>query len=568
MIDGISKFRWMWSQLSKYKFFVLYSTILGSLLSLLNVYKALISKRLVDSATTGQFGKVVSILITLIIILLSELLVNAGSKFISTYCTTKLTNMLQGKFYHHIIYGDWLETSKYHSGHLLTRITSDVGVVISLLVGTIPSMVSLAVLLISSFITLLSLQPSIAIFSLALAPVVLLINKLYSSKLRKLHIEGQENEANYRSFMQESVQNNLIIKSFNKEEDSINKLGGLQKKRLNLSMRSCFISVLSNTVLYIGFMSSYFLVFLWGAFNLSKGIGAFGTLTALLQLTTNVQGPLSSLAGTIPQIVVALASAERLKELESINLESVNYKHIDILEKSVKSPSVTFSNVNFSYDKNIQVLKNINFTIPHGEIIGLIGSSGEGKTTLIRLILSLIQEQSGSKNLINTAEKISLSPETRSLISYVPQGNTLFSGTIEENLCYGNSNATEKELLEALETSCALDFVERLPDRLDSKIKERGVGLSEGQAQRLAIARALLRKKPILILDEVTSALDTDTEVKILQAINNLAHKPTCILITHRTSSLSICNRVLKLENGYLHEIDNFSNLETASSII
>ena len=217
---------------------------------------------------------------------------------------------------------------------------------------------------------------------------------------------------------------------------------------------------------------------------------------------------------------------------------------------------------------NTNVLDNINLKINSGETIGFVGQSGEGKTTLIRLILSLITPSSGTITLRENDINKKLNPIHRNLISYVPQGNTLFSGTIEDNLKYGNPNATEKDIIEALKNACALDFVDKLDDGIKAIIGEKGVGISEGQAQRLSIARAFLRERPILILDEATSSLDPETEIKVLKSISSLSNKPTCIIITHRPSALNICNRILKLHSGKLSEINKNEMLEVASELV
>ena len=218
---------------------------------------------------------------------------------------------------------------------------------------------------------------------------------------------------------------------------------------------------------------------------------------------------------------------------------------------------ITGKDINFSYKKELPILKNINFNINPSEIVALVGPSGEGKTTLIRLILSLIYPTSGNAYISNSSINEDIIPDHRNLISYVPQGNTLFSGTIEENLKIGNPDATMEELIDCCKIACAYDFINSLDDKFKTVIGEKGLGISEGQAQRLAIARALLKKTPILILDEATSSLDGDTEIKVLEGIKNLKHKPTCIIITHRPSALEICNRIFKLQRGTLKEIES-----------
>ncbi|MGL5244543.1 MAG: ABC transporter ATP-binding protein, partial [Sarcina sp.] len=310
-----------------------------------------------------------------------------------------------------------------------------------------------------------------------------------------------------------------------------------------------------NTSLSIGAFAGYFIVFSLGAMNLAKGIGSFGTLTALLQLFSYIQGPFAGLAAQLPAVVSALAATERLMEIENISMEKFNNEEYhNILEKNI--PVVNIKDVNFSYKNDTPILENISLTIKPGEIVALVGPSGQGKTTLIKLILSFITAKKGEITLSYNNRCVNLNSIHRSLIAYVPQGNTLFSGTIKDNIIYGNKYANEVEIEEATKIACAWEFINNLPNKFDTVIGEKGLGLSEGQAQRIAIARAIIMKKPILILDEATSALDELTEMKVLQCIKNLKHKPTCIIITHRPSALEICNRILKLNKTEINELN------------
>jgi ATP-binding cassette subfamily C protein len=318
----------------------------------------------------------------------------------------------------------------------------------------------------------------------------------------------------------------------------------------------------------LGYWGSYFLVFCWGSSSLSRGATTFGTLTALLQLTSNIQAPLSGLASSFSQFITSFASVERLMDIENLSLENYKLAPTYSMLENITSASIEFKNINFGYTKNTTILKNISLNISSGEIVAIVGTSGEGKTTFIKLLLSLLDDYKGSIHIISNNKIINVSPETRNLIAYVPQGNTLFSGSIADNLRNGDPSATEKEIESALKSACAWNFITKLQHKTNTIIGERGVGLSEGQAQRIAIARAFLRKKPILILDEATSALDVNTETQILKSIKNLDYSPTCIIITHRPSALSICNRVFRLENGNISEVHDYVVNETASEII
>lgn len=559
------KMKWISSQCKPIIPFFISTIVINSALSLIGVYNAIISKSLIDAAISGKTSTVIQWLIVMATIMFGRMLISPITSFMSTRASTKLNQGMQSKLYKHLTYSEWIEQSKFHSVSLLTRITSDVGTISSTILGTIPSIISLLVTFIASFSTLIYFAPSVAIVAVIVGPILLLISRSFGRKLKKLYKEIQEEDIKYRSFIQESIQNLMIVKTFCMEKLNVDKLHLIQKNKYELAMKNTKLSVLSG--MSMGFCSTiaYFSIFCWGALNISKGLGTYGTFTAMIQLYSNIQGPISGLANTFPALIGCISATERLMEIEEITLEDVN---IPSIPESFKSPYIKFKNVSFSYKEGNPVINNVTFNIAPGEIIALIGPSGEGKTTLIRLLLSLIHCDEGEITLgsynIRNNDEIVLNRNHRELISYVPQGNTLFSGTIEDNLRYGKDDANTDDIEEAAKAACALKFINKLEDNFHTLIGEKGSGVSEGQAQRLAIARALLRKRPILILDEVTSSLDVDTELNVLKSIKELDHKPTCIIITHRPSALSICDRILKLEKGTLKEIENKVILETA----
>jgi len=559
------KIKWILSHAKPVVPFLIFSIILSAVFSIIGIYNVQVSKSLIDSAIGGNSYDVVKWLTIMIIIALFSMLSSPITSFLSTHASTILNQSIQKKMYKHIEYSDWLELSKHHSVSLLTRITSDVGNISSTLLGTIPSLVSLFVTLIGSFYLLIKWAPSIALVAIFLGPFLVLIGRFFSSKLKTLYKDSQEIDVKYRSFMQESMQNIMIIKTFCMETINLNKLEKIQKDKYKLAMKSTKFSVLTSLSMSFASSLAYFSIFSWGLLNIAKGSTTYGTFTGMLQLYSKIQYPFSSLASMIPGLISTIAAAERLMEIEAIPLEKSS--PIKICNEFTK-PSIEFKDISFGYKDNSTILNNLNLTIESGETIAFVGPSGEGKTTIIRLILSLINPTLGTVILKEADISKTLTRDYRELISYVPQGNTLFSGSIEDNLLYGNSEADEESIRQALDNACALDFVDKLDEGIKTSIGERGVGLSEGQAQRIAIARSFLREKPILILDEATSSLDPETEINVLKAIRSLPHKPTCIIITHRPSALNICNRIIKLEKGTIREIDRNSILEVASELI
>lgn len=577
------KIKWMGSYAKPAVPFLIFSIIVNIIFAVIGIYNVTVSKSLIDSAISGDSEATIRWLIIMLSITLISMLSSPVTSFISTHSSTKLTQNIQRKIYQHIQCSDWLEQSKFHSVSLLTRVTSDVSNISSAILGTIPSLVSLTVTLVGSFYTLISWAPSIAFAAVFIGPFLILVGKYFSRKLKDLYKEAQEEDVKYRSFMQESIQNIMIVKTFCMEKINMHRLVEIQNNKYKIAMRNTKLSVMTSMSMSFCSSIAYFTIFTWGVLNIAKGITTYGTFTGMLQLYSKVQAPFSSLASMIPGLISTLAAAERLMEIGSIPVEKMadekeldNITSLEVALDSISNkvssnfnkPNIVFDNVSFAYKANNNILNNINLTIESEETIAFVGPSGEGKTTIIRLILSLINPTEGNILLSEGNLVKEINRNYRELISYVPQGNTLFSGSIRDNLKYGNPYASDDEIKVALSNACALDFVNELEDDLDTMIGEKGVGISEGQAQRIAIARSFLRERPILILDEATSALDPETEVNVLKAVRALPTKPTCIIITHRPSALNICNRIMKLEKGNLREVSRESILEVASELV
>ncbi|HEX2946629.1 MAG TPA: ABC transporter ATP-binding protein [Clostridia bacterium] len=525
--------------------------IIGVISSLTTVFVALESKKLFDSAQYGKIDPLIRSGLAIIGIVLLQTIMQSLLTIYSSKISTSLANKLRQKLFEKLSRVQWIGFSKFHSGDLLTRMTSDIDTVVNGITSVVPGMISFFFTLCASIVVLAVFDPLLALFAFILGPLTLIFTKLYSNKLSEYHLRIQETESKIRGFIQECLKNMHIVKSFRLEGESSSTLSNLHGKKLGWVIRRSKVNAVSSAILTLGYWLGFLLATLWGSIQLSKGNATFGTITVYLQLVGQIQAPFEGLAYSIPQVIVMYASAGRLIKLYELEDESMSGE-----TPQWSSAGIHAEELEFRYDEETVILKNTSFDIKPGELVAVVGASGEGKTTLIRLLLSLLKPSRGTLCYYNpdTHEKINTDTVTRSLASYVPQGNTLFSGTIAENVMLGNKEAGMEEMIKALKDACIWDFIDSLPDKADTVLGENGYGLSEGQAQRISIARALLSKKPVLILDEATSALDSETELEVLRSIASIKPLPTCIIITHRKAALDFCSRILKIENGCISE--------------
>ncbi|MCI6517403.1 MAG: ABC transporter ATP-binding protein/permease [Lachnospiraceae bacterium] len=523
---------------------VMFFGVAGTVASLIMVQ---VSKEIIDRASFGTaFIRllVIYLLLTLIMQIMTVLNV-----LVSTMLTEKFSFGIRKQIYDKIIQSHWMDVKKYHTGDLMTRLTSDAGNIADGIIGTIPNIILLVIELLMVFFTLFAYSPLLAILALLVAPVAGIMSWWLGKKLRMLQAKVQESEASYRSFLQESLANLLIVKAFANEEYSLNKLTELRESRFQWVLKRTKVGLVSSTAMSLTFQIGYIAAFSYGVFQIANGAITYGTMSVFLALVNRVQAPIVQLAQQIPRIVMILTSVGRVMELQEIPKE-------EKLERTIipKEIGVKISNLTFGYTEE-HVLENAAMEIHPGEFVAIIGESGIGKTTLIRLIMSFMSNYSGDITYYNrSGEEVRANAGSREMIAYVPQGNTLFSGTIRENIHMGNLAATEEEMTEALKMAAAYNFVKELPRGIDTVIGERGHGLSEGQAQRIAIARAFVRKAPFLILDEATSSLDEETELEVIKGVQRLTPKPTCLVITHRKSILQYCDRELKIINKAISE--------------
>ncbi len=507
-----------------------------------------LTKKIIDNATEGN--EFVALIVGYLVLVLALQAVGVVSSLMSTVLSEKFSFGIRKQIYEKIINSHWMDVKKYHTGDLMTRLTSDAGNIANGIIGTIPNIIILVIELVLVFFTLFYYSPLLACFALLVAPVAALTSWWFGRKLKTLQIKVQESESSYRSFLQESLANLLVVKAFANEEYSANRLTKLRDERFYWVFKRAKLGLASSTSMSVAFQLGYIVAFAYGAMMIAAKTITYGTMSVFLTLVNRVQSPVLGLAQQIPKVVSILASAGRIMELQNMPLEEK--EEITIQTERI---GVDIKKLSFGYTDEA-VLENVSLNVKPGEFVAIIGESGIGKTTLIRLIMSFMSDVQGDISFYNTyGESIRANASTRNFISYVPQGNTLFSGTVRDNILMGNLSATEEEIYDALKLSAGYDFVMELPEGLDTVIGERGHGISEGQAQRIAIARAFVRKAPLLILDEATSSLDEATELSVLEGLQALTPKPTCIIITHRKSILQYCDREIKIENSQTIEM-------------
>ena len=534
--------RWIWTASRGVRGRILLCTLIGCLSVACSLVFVLFSKNAIDIATGIREGQLLCYGIGMALLVLFEIALHAIDNWVANRLDVEMRNGFRSRFFGLMLQSEWQGKERYHSGDVLNRMVQDLSSVVSLITTTLPFAVITVVQLVASFCLLYSMDRTLAIVLVLILPFFSLLSKFYVNRMRRMTKAVRESESHIHSVMQESLQHKTIVKTLEQSAGMMQRLARWQEKLFGEVIERTRFSVLSRGLVSMGFSAGYLTAFLWGVFSIQDGAITFGVMTAFLQLVGRIQRPLADLARMIPSFVNALTSAERLMELEELPMEPVGNP---IRMESVAG--VRFSDVSFMYaDGEEEVLTHLNEDFAPGSMTAVLGETGAGKTTLIRLILALVRPSAGRVTLYDAECEVEVSPQTRSNLVYVPQGNTLFSGTIRENLLLGRPDATDEELWEVLRVACA-EFVLSLPNGLDSVCGEQGGGLSEGQAQRIAIARSLLRPGSVLLFDEATSALDTDTERRLLERLAEARGKRTVIFITHRPSVLEYCDRVLRV---------------------
>ena len=518
-------------------------SLVGMLNALCGVILALQSKNVIDYAVKRNSDELVNSAILLGVLIILQFLLSFLYMKISADIVAKHTLKLQRRIFSDAVNMQYEQASKKHSGELLNRITVDSDVVMCAVIGIIPQILAFVTGVVSAFVALLIIQPLFAAVCAGVGVVVGVGAMLWGKRLKKYTLVCRKWSDKGNSFMLECIQNLLVIKSFANEKSVVKHAEGIQDNTYKALKKRNINNIFASLAAEFAFTFGYFLALGWGAFGIAFGTISYGNLMAMIQLVGKVQSPFKGIASVIPQYYQMLASAERLMDIVQY---AETKKDVDIDDFE----SIEFKNVSFSYNKEETILKEANLKIEKGDFVLISGISGIGKSTLLKLLLCMYKPDGGEILLKdNNSSAHNLDAGYRKLFSYVPQGNMVLSGTVEENVVFFADDIDSKKVEECLKIACLWDDITEMPDGVNTIVGEHGVGLSEGQVQRLAVARAIYRDVPVLLLDEATSALDEKTEAKMLGNIKSLKDK-TCILISHKTAAEAYMDKKIFIKNG------------------
>ena len=534
--------RWLWNASQGYRVPILASILAGTTrigISLTFVWQC---KHLIDIATHQADGNIAIGLASMTGCIVLQLLLSSLVNRLYAHTEISLRNRLRQNLFEHILKSHWSGRETFHSGDMLNRMEEDVRTVTDLLAGSIPSAGITLFQLAGAALFLFCLDHRMAVVILLIMPLALLFSKLYMKRMRHLTREIRATDSRLQSHLQENLQHRTLISTLEYTSMAADMISTLQSGLKRLVMRRNSFSIFSGLMVQAGFALGYLTAFAWGIYGLDTGTVTFGTLTAFLQLVAQVQRPVVELARQIPAFISALTSVERIDELTSLPLEEQGEPLI--LKGKV---GIRLENVTFAYpDGKRKVIEHFTHDFEPGSLTAVLGETGSGKSTMVRLMLALLRPDGGNITLYDERQSLPASPLTRRNFVYVPQGNTLVSGTLRDNLLLGNPEATDAQMWKALHMAAA-DFVHELPQGLGTPCGEMGTGLSEGQAQRIAIARGLLRPGNIVLLDEPTSSLDSDTEQTLLERLSHTIQGKTLIIITHQMQTARLCNKIKKM---------------------
>lgn len=526
-----------------YKWQILLIILVGFLAIGISLSSVIISKEIIDIVTHNSPNNLVYMSVAFLLSLAGTAILRLLSISLSNSTYVRMANTIRLKVFSHLLYTRWQNLKDIHSGDMLTRIIKDTDDVVQLLINSLPNLILSATQLLASVIILYIFDPTLAVMLGIGMPAILVCSRLFYRRMVRYTADIKQTESGINTLIQETLSNQTVVRTFERQDVEINRLILIQNKLHQQVRKRVGLTIYGNIMANAAFSGGYAVAFLWSAWCLLHGTITFGTMTSFLQLVARIQRPMSDTMSLVPSIISSKASIDRLVNLLEYQTEGFTVKG------SIMSGHITLKakDITFRYDdESPNIYEGFNLNVQSGEMVAIMGRTGMGKTTLLRLLLGLIKPQMGLITISNEEQTLNVSESTRSNFIYVPQGNSLLSGSIRDNLLIGDPLADERQLRKILHIAMA-DFVWELPNGLDTILGEKGLGLSEGQAQRIAIARSLLRPGRIFLFDEATSALDTDTERKLLQNIRHSLSDRIVLFITHNTDVAEACDKVIRI---------------------
>lgn len=554
----IDDWKWILKYSSRYKGTIFLYTVVGIISTSFGLVSSIASKYMIDIITGYQMEKIGLLAFIMVGSALFSLIFESVISRMFAKLSIHINNDIQADIFDKIIDADWLEINKFSNGDILNRFNYDISTISGNAVSWIPTVIIAIYRFTATFFVILHYDVIMALIALGSAPVLFFVSRYMVKKQREYSEKLRVISSDVMSFEVETFYNMDTIKSFGITDRYGRKMRKWQEKFKDMSLKYNLFTIQTNVFMTILGHIVQFIAFGYCLYRLWTGEITYGTMTLFLHQRSNLSNAFNKLVGLVPAVLNSSVAAKRIRELTELPKEVHIPESSEMDAFSEDGFKIRMENVGVSYVEDNLVIAGPEFQASPGEIVALVGPSGEGKTTMIRLILGLIYPQDGEVRLeASNGKEVKMNAETRHLFAYVPQGNTMISGTIAENLRMVKEDATDEEIVEALEVACAWEFVSKMPDGINSSVGEKGRGLSEGQAQRVAIARAVLRDAPILLMDEATSALDVTTERKVLRNIVKQRPNKTCILTTHRPTVLSMCQRVYRVMDQEIRELDS-----------
>ena len=551
---------WMYAYVRRYWLLIAVYVLLGASGSVLGLGTSVVSKDLVDAVTGVNSRGIVQVACLYVGVGVGQIFVNAVKSRLSLKVRLKVTNEIRADIYEQVLRTNWESLAKYRSGDLLYRVNGDAGMVANTILTFLPNVVTTLISFGGAFLIVIKNDPWMALIALLGAPVSFLTSRYSAKRMRQFQRDNQNVASDRTVFDQETFQNLQFIKAFGMLDRVTEKFHRIQQESVDVALRqNKFQQYMTITTSLVGQAVGY-ACYGFAAFRLWQGQISYGTMTMFVSMAASLRGSFSGILNLAPMVIRAGISAERIMEITGLPRDSMEDKEEaeEIRKQSrEKGVYVHMEKVDFAYEEDKWIYQGADFRAEPGEIVALIGPSGQGKTTTLNLILGLYHPKKGTIRVGNPGgNELRASSSTRCLFSYIPQGNTMFSGTIADNMRMVKPEASDEEIRSALEAACAWEFVGKLEHGMDTEVRERGTRFSEGQKQRLSIARALLADAPVMILDEATSALDVATERRVLRSIIRKEPNRTVIVAAHRPSVFSMCSRVYKVGGSRITELD------------